>query len=135
MSLQAPDWGSLPADVLYKIFQSIRIEAKAMREVCRTWKVSLDSVSSKLTVVGGHLQLGFAARFTSLRALDLRRYPPVNITQLRALQGLPLINLVLNLTHEDLTETAARTLKAMSLTKLDLELVEGGKHMPHQVLH
>lgn len=133
MSAQTPDWESLPAELLLKVAHSAGNGAKSMRGVCWAWKVGLEGVCTKLTIIGEHLQLSFASRFCSLRALDLRSFGPINTIHLRALDGLPLITLVLNLTHEDLTEAAAQALRDMSLAQLDLELVEGGQEVPKQV--
>lgn len=119
--MSSPNWSDLPPELLYKIAKSCD-GTRGMWDVSRAWKSSLESVAHKVVILGSDLPLNLASRFSSLACLDLQDFDSVAPESLEALQTLPLTSLVVKLGAAKFSEEVSRSLKDLSLARLDLEL-------------
>lgn len=154
-------WGDLPTELLLKIATSCPGTQTLLCGVCQSWKIGLEANATQLTISSSALPLNLGSRFTALVKLDLqgcnsgvtpqalrslRDLPSLtnlalrhhaggpNREMLEALQGLPLEFLRLEIAATDITDASMAPLRALNLSRLDLDLAkvnlpEGGRSL------
>lgn len=120
-TMPGPNWNDLPTELLLKIASSSG--TGVMWDVSRTWRTSLEGVATQLTIIGSDLPLSLPTRFLSLTSLNLQGCTSeVTAASLELLKQLPLTNLAIRTTWEDLSEEVTGGLRGLSLASLDLGL-------------